>query len=693
MRLPLSPSLPPAFLLAVFLPVVLSSAGQPENDSGFGIIKTVDSPNAQLHGVNLQEVRWTDGFWLQQFQTARDVTLPRLWELAGDWAWNNMLVAAGEKEGEAKGCYWEDAWIYKWLESACYVYTQTRDPALLDNMDEVISVIAKAQQPDGYIATQVTLRDYERFAFHHHHELYTMGHLLTAACIHHRITGKTNLIDVAKRAADYVHSTYKDGDPMLANCPVNPSIIMGSVELYRTTGEKRYLDLANIIINNRGRKRGKIGTTEWGRPLGGTDLNQDRRPLRQETEVVGHAVFYTYLYAGATDAYMETGDKSLLTALERLWHDLTEKKMYITGGVCPVHKGLSSRSYEPGKRVIMNDSIHEAAGMPYDLPSATAYNETCGQIGNMMWNWRMLHVNPEARFADTMERTLYNSVLSGISVSGKGWSYTNPLRWYGAEHELLSNDAHQRFDPGERHICCPTNLLRTVASMHGYLYSTCEEGLWIHHYGSNVLGTTLTNGQELKITQTTRYPWEGDVRLSIDELDDGGVFSIMLRIPGWAKNATVTVNGTPTELETAAKSYAALRRPWRKGDVIKLSLPMPVRMMASNPRIEQTRNQVAVMRGPIVYCLESIDLPDSVALEQVHLPRRPEWTVRHEPDLLRGVTVLETEAFVVPGIRSNAELYQELPVGEPRRVPIRLIPYYAWNNRGEPKMTVWLPLY
>lgn len=693
MRLAIHYVLPFAFLLLPSLPLAQCPAGETEDDGDSGIIRTEASPHARLHSVDLRDVRWTDGFWLQQFQTAHAVTLPRLWDLAGDWAWNNMLVAAGEKEGEAKGCYWEDAWIYKWLESACYIYTQTRDPVLLKKMDEIIAVVAKAQQPDGYIATQVTLRNLERFAFHHHHELYTMGHLLTAACIHHRVTGKTSLLDIAKRTADNAHETYKDGDPMLANCPVNPSIIMGSVELYRTTGERRYLELANIIINNRGRKRGKIGRTEWGRPLGGTDLNQDRRPLRQETEVVGHAVFYTYLFAGATDAYMETGDASLLRALERLWQDLTGKKMYITGGVCPVHKGLSSRSYEPGKRVISNDSVHEAAGMPYDLPSATAYNETCGQIGNMMWNWRMLFVSPEARFADTMERTLYNSILSGVSADGNSWSYTNPLRWYGSDHELLSNDAHQRFDPGERHICCPTNLLRTVASMHGYLYSTSEEKLWVHHYGGNVLDTTLPSGRKVKLTQTTRYPWEGVVRLSIDELDDGGMFSIALRIPGWAKGATVKVNGTPTEVEIAAKSYAVLRRPWRKGDVIELSLPMPVRLMVSKPRIEQTRNQVSVMRGPIVYCLESVDLPDDVAIEHVHLPRRPKWTVRHEPDLLRGVTVLETEAYAVPGIAPDGGLYQELPTGEPRRVPIRLIPYYAWNNRGEPKMTVWLPLY
>jgi len=693
MRAALLHVLPVVFLFSLSVWQLPCPAADSDNDRSAGIINTVDSPHARLDSVDLRGVRWADGFWQQQSQTARDVTLPRLWDLAGDWAWNNMLVAAGEKKGEVKGCYWEDAWIYKWLESACYVYTQTRDPALLQKMDGIIAVIAKAQQADGYIATQVTLRNFERFAFHHHHELYTMGHLLTAACVHHRITGKTNFLDIARRTADYVHDTYKDGDPMLANCPVNPSIIMGSVELYRTTGERRYLDLANIIINNRGRKRGKIERNDWGRPLGGTDLNQDRRPLRQETEVVGHAVFYTYLFAGATDAYMETGDKTLLTSLERLWHDLTEKKMYITGGVCPVHKGLSSRSYEPGKRVILNDSVHEAAGRPYDLPSATAYNETCGQIGNMMWNWRMLFVSPEARFADTMERTLYNSILSGISVTGKGWSYTNPLRWYGAEHELLSNDSHQRFDPGERHICCPTNLLRTVASMHGYLYSTSDEGLWVHHYGGNVMETTLANGRKLKLTQTTQYPWKGDVRLSIDETDDGGASSIFLRIPEWAKGATIKINGDSAEVEMAPQSYAALKRLWRKGDVIELSLPMPVRLMLSKSRVEQTRNQVAVMRGPIVYCLESIDLPDEVAIEDIYLPREAQWTVRHEPDLLRGVTVLATEAYAMPGIEPGGGLYQELPSGEPRRVPIRLIPYYAWNNRGEPKMTVWLPLY
>jgi DUF1680 family protein len=290
-----------------------------------------------------------------------------------------------------------------------------------------------------------------------------------------------------------------------------------------------------------------------------------------------------------------------------------------------------------------------------------------------------------------MERSLYNSILSGIGIEGKGWSYTNPLRWYGPEHELWSNDAHERFDPGERHICCPTNLLRTVASMHGYVYSASDEGLWLHQYGANVVDTELPDGRGIRMTQTTHYPWDGSVTLRIDDVDPGEPFSLMLRIPGWADDAEIRVNGRRAQAETHPRTYAVLKRAWQQGDMVELTLPMPVRLMVANPKVEHVRNQAAVMRGPIVYCLESIDLPEDVAIETVHLSRSAEWTVRHEPDLLRGVTVLETEGYVLPGIDPAGPLYQQLPSGEPRRIPIRLIPYYAWNNRGEPKMTVWLP--
>lgn len=673
-------------------------AAQPEHPATHrpdgGLIQTDASPHARLRSVDLSGVCWTGGFWADQFARCGQVTLPRLWELADGWAWHNMQVAAGLKQGEAKGCDWEDAWIYKWIESACYLYSQTRDPQLLERIDGIIAVIAKAQQPDGYLATQVTLRGIDRFSSYRHHEVYTMGHLMTAACAHHRITGQTSFLDIARRVGDYLHHEYTTSDnPYLVNCPVNPSVIMGAVELFRTTGDKKYLELANIVIGNRGKKRAEVPRSKWGTVLGHTDLNQDRTPLRQSKEVVGHAVFWSYLFAGAADAYLETGDESLLTALERLWNDLTEKKTYITGGVSPVHKGLSSRSYQAGKRVILNDEVHEAAGLPFDLPNATAYNETCGQIGNLMWNWRMLFIKPEARFADLMEQSLYNAILSGVGVEGKGWTYTNPLRWHGASHELLSNDFHTRFDPGERQICCPTNLMRTVAGWHGCLYATDDEGLWIHHYGANNASIDLSGGQRIRLTMQTDYPWDGRIRVTLDEVSSGKPFCLRMRVPAWAKGAGLSVDGGAVDREFPPATYARLERAWKSGDRIELKLPMSIRRMAANPRLEQARNHVAIMRGPVVYCLESVDLPPDVSIEQIRLPRQSAWTVRHEQDLLGGVTVLQTLAYAVPEIDADGPLYQELPAGEPRQVPIRLIPYYAWNNRSEPKMTVWIPLY
>lgn len=676
--------------LAVFSCTI---AGASAADRDYGLIKTDRSPHAAVQSVDLGAVRWTGGFWGERFDQCRDVTLPRLWQLAEPWAWHNMQVAAGLKQGEAKGCNWEDAWIYKWIESACYVYTQTRDPKLLQQIDEVIAVVAKAQQPDGYLATQVTLRNRDRFTNYQHHEVYTMGHLMSAACVHHRITAKANFLNVAQKVGDFLHKEYTTSkNPYLINCPINPSAIMGAVELYRTTGEKHYLELANILIDNRGKKRGEVPRLPWGAAGGNTDLNQDRTPLRQSTEVVGHAVFWSYLFAGAADAYMETGDKSLTAALERLWQDLAEGKTYIHGGVSPVHKGLSNRSDRPGERTILNDEVHEASGLPFDLPNATAYNETCGQIGNLMWNWRMLAIRPEARFADLMENTLYNSILSGVEIDGEGWTYTNPLCWHGPGHELLSNDAHVRFDPGEKNICCPTNLLRTVAGWHGYLYTTDQAGLWVHHYGANRATIALPGGGSVELTMETDYPWDGSVKLRLDQVDAPGPMAVRLRVPEWTRHASLAVNGQAAPVEAAAGSYAELKRAWKAGDLVELNLPMPVRMMVARPRLEQARGQVAVSRGPIVYCLESIDLPEGVSIDQVAIPRDASWEVKHEPDLLGGVTTLGTQALALPALDPDGPLYQELPQGEIKTIPVRLIPYYAWNNRGEPQMSIWLTL-
>ena len=683
-------------LIAVLLSTTPSRAETAKRD--YGIIKNQDSQYAELKSVDLRDVHWTDGFWADRFAQTCNVTLPRLWELASDpdmgHAIQNLRIAAGIEKGKFEGTHWQDAWIYKWLESASYIYSVTGDPKLDEQMDEIIEVIAGAQQPDGYIASQTTARGWPRLQDPHHHELYTMGHLITAACIHHRITGKTTLLGVARKAADYIYETFKGRDPKLADFPHNPSIIMAAVELYRTTGEKKYLDMANFFIDWRGSRYGKGRRNAWGTIINGSDLNQNWRPLRKETEVVGHAVFFTYLFAGAADAYMETGDKTLLNALERLWTDLVEKKMYVTGGVSPIHKAHPVRSFQPGRlSAIVGDSIHEGVGGPYELPNDTAYNETCGQIGNLMWNWRMLAISGQARFADIMERNLFNSILSGIEVDGDNWSYTNPLRWHGPEHVLRSNDTHKRLDPGTRMICCPTNLLRTVASWQNYLYSTNDKGLWIHHYGGNVFDGKLADGRKLKLTQKTDYPWDGRVRITIDNVEFNDAFSILLRIPGWAENAKLTINRKAVKVPCKPASYAAIERKWAAGDVIELDLPMPVRMIMADPRVEHTRNQVAVMRGPVVYCLESVDVPQGVRFEDICLPTNAKWKVKHETDLIGGVTVLKTKAIVIDKTTTkDIGGYHQISDIQPRRIDITMIPYYAWNNRREPKMTVWLPV-
>jgi DUF1680 family protein len=683
-------------LIAVLLSTAPSRAETAERD--YGVIKNLDSPYAKLKSVDLKDVHWTDGFWAGRFAQTRDVTLPRLWELASDpekgHAIQNLRIAAGIEKGQFKGTHWQDAWIYKWLESACYIYAVTGETKLDEQMDKIIDVIAMAQRPDGYIASQTIARNWPRFQEPHNHELYTMGHLITAACIHHRITGKTTLLSVACKAADYIYETFKGRDPKLADFPRNPSIIMAAVELYRTTGQKKYLGLANFFIDWRGSRYGKGRRNAWGTLTGGSDLNQNWRPLRKETEVVGHAVFFTYLFAGAADAYMESGDKTLLDALERLWTDLVDKKMYVTGGVSPIHKAHPVRSFQSGHlSAIVGDSIHEGVGGPYELPNDTAYNETCGQIGNLMWNWRMLAITGQARFADIMERTLFNSILSGIEVDGDNWSYTNPLRWHGPEHVLRSNDTHKRLDPGSRMICCPTNLMRTVASWQNYLYSTNDKGLWIHHYGGNVFDGKLADGRKLKLTQKTDYPWNGRVRITVDNVEFNDPFSILLRIPGWAENAKLTVNRKPLKNKCKPASYTAIERKWDAGDVIELDLPMPVRMITADPRVEQTRNQVAIMRGPVVYCLESVDVPQGIRFEDICLPANAKWKAQYEPELLGGVIVLKTKAMVID--KTTAEDiggYRQVSDVRPRRIDIRMIPYYAWNNRQEPKMAVWLPV-
>jgi DUF1680 family protein len=668
------------------------------------IVKIDRSPYAKMQNAGLDEVTITGGFWNDRQAVNRNTSLQLLWKLATDekkgYALGNFKVAAGLKEGKHQGVAWQDAWLYKWIEAACYAYASSGDEELLERIDSVVPFIAAAQEADGYIATQVTSGKFkERWTDPNHHELYNMGHLLSAAAVHYRFTGKTDLLDVAGRAAEFCLKQFREHPDVMWEYPLNPSIIMGAVELYRATDNPAGLALAEHIVNLRGatyagtEQNPNWGRTEWGSKesyQGGQDLYQNYIPLRKEKEVVGHAVFFTYLYAGAADVFLETGDRTLLEALERLWHDLTEKKMYVTGGISPVHKAVVTRSFVEGHRQVCRwEPIHEGITTPYDLPNSSAYNETCGMVGNMMWNWRMLQATGDPRYAEIMELSWYNAILSGMELDGASWSYTNPLRWHGAEHELWSHDYHHRHVPGLRHICCPTNLMRQLAAYQGYLFSVSDDTLWVHHFAECEAELEKPG---VKLRETTDYPWDGKITFTVDAAPERAL-TFKLRIPSWTDRAVIRLNGEPVETPAAPGRYADVSRVWRKGDVLELELEMKTRLLAGHPRSEHIRNQVAVRRGPVVYCLESNDIQGDAGIEQIALDAKAEFTPEYRAGLLGGVTVLKTKAVVLEEPRRTLiSQYGDVTGRTSSPMDVELIPYFSWNNRKEPKMSVWLPL-
>jgi len=673
-------------LFKFYLFIILLFATVAGKGKDRGIANTANSPYAKLRSVDIDDVRWTKGFWAEKFDQCHKVMIPNMWDVLSDperaHAWQNFRIAAGLENGEFRGNWWMDGDFYKWIEASSYVYALTKDKKLDKLMDKVIAVIKKAQQKDGYIHTPTIIghgtlisrtkqtkysNQTERWQNLGKHELYCMGHLMTAACIHYRATGKTNFLDIAKKTGDYLYKTFVPCPPELAHFGFNPSNIMGAVELYRTTKDPKYLTLAKTFVDMR------------GSAPGGTDQNQDRVSLRQETEAVGHAVTANYLYAGAADVYAEIGDKTLLDALERIWQDVVFKKMYITGATGALHQGVSPRG----------DKVHEAYGREYQLPNSTAYNETCANIANAMWNWRMLALSGQARFADIMELVLYNSALSGISIDGKNFFYTNVLRRTKGT-PFLSWDLATR-QSYLTCFCCPPNIVRTIAKAHGWAYSLSDEGVWINLYGSNILETEMLDGSKLKLIQETDYPWDGEIKITVDS-PKKKEFSIMLRIPGWTKQAYLKVNGRAVNEILKPGTYQELRRIWKKGDLVELNLLMKPQLIIANPFVEEVRNQVAIKRGPIVYCLESPDLPDGVRVSEVIIPRDIELKSEYKKDFLGGVDVLIGEAFYIPQGNWTNKLYRKRQAKDKKPITIKLIPYFTWSNRGESEMTVWMPL-
>ena len=649
-----------------------------------GLTNTSESPHVKLRSVDVDAVRWTEGFWADRFEWCHETVIPNMWRLLEDpqisHAYENFLIAAGMKQGTHRGPKWHDGDFYKWLEAAAFVYATSRDEALDRLMDRVIDVVGKAQRSDGYIHTPVIIahrRQHSQtgeFQNRLDFETYNMGHLMTCACVHHRATGKRSLLRIAQKAADFLHRTYKRVPEGLANNAICPSHYMGIVELYRTTGDPRYLELADGLIDI----RNLVGN--------GTDHNQDRIPFRRQTQAVGHAVRANYLYAGVADVYAETGDKSLLSALERIWSDVAYRKMYVTGATGALYDGASPDGSKTHSSIQL---VHQAYGRAYQLPNITAYNESCATVGFALWNWRMLSITAEARYADVLELALYNGVLAAVSLDGKRFFYTNPLRQSdNLPFELRWSRRRQSYIGC---FCCPPNIARTIAEVAAYAYSLSDEGVWVHLYGSNVLDTCLPDGAAVRLRQQTDYPWQGKIRITVENAPQQER-SLFLRIPNWSQGACASVNGQSVGQDLRCDRYFQIKRAWSVGDRIELVLPMPVQLLEAHPLVEEARNQVAVRRGPIVYCLESVDLPETVAMEQIAIS--PDVQFQHRPDtgLLGAVTVLEGQARVLAGRRWENTLYRRILPQETKTVDVRLIPYYTWGNRGPSEMTVWIPL-
>lgn len=674
----------------LFLLLIGSPAGA--QSEALGVVGNQNSRFMPLKTLGVSEVKWTDGFWGKRAQQFAEVMVPQLGAVMSDpdraHAFQNFQIAAGLESGMFKGQPYHDGDFYKYVEAMVYAYALTGEQALDLEMDSIIEVIAKAQRDDGYLHTKIQIghgiQGFPRLNTERkfkvapltsavEHEFYNFGHLFTAACVHHRVTGKRNFLDIAIKAADLLYDTFINPSPALARVDWNPPHYMGLIELYRTTGDQRYVELVDVFVDMLGTAPAMKGD---GR---GMDQSQRRTAFREESEAVGHAGHANYLYCGVADLVAETGDSELRMALDRIWHDVVERKMYLTGATGQHHYTISKNG----------DYVSEAYGAPFDLPNISAYNETCANIGNAMWNWRMLLLTGDAHYADVMETVFYNSALSGISLDGQHFFYTNPLRFIEG-HPLNTKDGgiRKNFMPV---FCCPPNIVRTVGKLHTYAYCKSEDGIWVNLFGSSEMQTELAHGIIVKVIQKTDYPWGGDVSFEIG-LNEPSPFTLHLRIPAWAEGAQLRINDQDVDVSIEPGDYVELSRIWEEGDRVFLQLPMQPNMVTSHPWVEGNRNQVAVRRGPVVYCLESVDLPESVSLLDVQVPSDSEWNARFDADLLGGTTVLEGDGLWLKRSAIEHSLYDVMAERNLQPVNLRLIPYFAWANRGTADMSVWLPI-
>jgi uncharacterized protein len=633
-----------------------------------------------IRNVDFTRVKLTDHFWLPRIETNRTVTIPASFERCESTGRVKNFVMAAEKKGKFCTKYpFDDTDIYKTIEGASYSLAVHPDVRLEKYIDSLIVIIGRAQEPDGYLYTARTINPNEVHPWSGKerwekerelsHELYNAGHLYEAAAAHYQATKKTNLLDIALKNADLICAVFGPDKKHVA--PGHEIIEMGLVKLYRITGKKEYLLTAKFFIEERGRYKGYDSASKdlWKNGA----YWQDNIPVMYQEEAEGHAVRAGYLYAAVADVAALTGDDSLIFAIDKIWNNVMQKKIYLQGGVGAIGDG-------------------ERYGANYELPNATAYNETCAAIALVYWNYRMFQLHGDSKYIDILEKSLYNGLLSGVGLDGKSFFYTNAMQ--------IKNDFQHADMEGTRSgwfecSCCPTNIVRLIPSIPGYMYAQKADNLYVNLFISSVAEVSI-NQDQVQVVQQNNYPWDGALSFTINPATPAP-FNLLVRIPGWAQNKAmpsdlyyfrdnsdikpiIKLNGEVISY-TITNGYAVIGRNWKKNDRLEVTLPMEIRKVAANEKVTDDKGRVALQRGPLIYCAEWVD--NHGRTSNIILPENTSFSSEFLPGLLNGVTVLKTE---VPAV-----IIQNDSVSTVKQT-FTAIPYYGWANRGRGEMMIWFPM-